>query len=71
MQVLADLGANELKDQETDLLKDVGRVLAHPVSADSEQGRAAFHAAKDLLKRYGRRGTHAFRAARAEVRVGV
>jgi hypothetical protein len=50
-----------------ELLQEVARVMARPAKPETEAGKAARHAAKELLRRYGRAGTTAFRAAHQEV----
>ncbi len=49
-----------------ELLKEVARVMQRPSKPETDGGKRARLAAKELLRAYGRAGTTAFRAAQRE-----
>uniref|UniRef100_A0A7S3QRX5 VHS domain-containing protein n=1 Tax=Dunaliella tertiolecta TaxID=3047 RepID=A0A7S3QRX5_DUNTE len=55
--------SNVLGAHTEELLQEVARVMARPAKPETEAGKRARHAAKDLLRSFGRAGTTAFRYA--------
>lgn len=51
-----------------ELLVEVARVMTKPAKAETEAGKVARQAAKELLRKYGQEGTTAFRAVHNEGR---
>ncbi len=51
-----------------EILQDVARVMNAPAKPETDAGKRARQAAKELLRRYGQEGTTAFRAVRNEGR---
>lgn len=66
LQVMADC-ANVLGLHQEELLQEVARVMARPARPDTDAGKAARNAAKELLRRCGRAGNMAFRAAHQDM----
>lgn len=66
---MADCG-NVIGMHQEELLQEVARVMARPAKPDTEAGKQARHAAKELLRTYGRAGTTAFRAVQQGYRGG-
>lgn len=67
-QVLSDC-SGVLGAYQQELLQEIARVMTRPAKPETDAGKRARQAAKELLRKYGQEGTSAFRAVHNEDRM--